>query len=129
MVGGFDVVLDAHGLGDEACLYAGARAVLKEWPLAVLQDGASGRMFAGLWEMPFGVLRDLLIYRDDESFRSWEDRGATNENANALVNLIAKADKLTLVVGDPEEGSMRRIISGAVGLLDSSLSRVCAEAA
>ena len=123
MIGGDDVVLPAWDVDPDESLAAAVRQVLHEWPKAIIQDGDSGQVFAHFWDVPFRMVRELMVYRDSTAFASWMQDGAEPSNAHSMVHLIADTDRSTVVVDDRLERVTARLIGNIRGLLESSSYR------
>ncbi len=123
LIGGVDVVLEAADMDPQEALVAGVRQVRSEWPHAVIQDGDSGRLFVGLWQIPFSSIRELMLFRDSDAFSSWSEHGAVPSNAHSMVHLIAVAGALTVVVDDDRDVTAARIIGSLRSLLGVGISR------
>jgi hypothetical protein len=101
MIGGADLVL--HGqtkVHDTDLLVRGIRV---EWPKAVIQhvDEENG---IPIREFRFPVIgpAELIVYRDDASYKSWMFKGAAADNQDAMIHLIVVDDSVTLVVDRPD---------------------------
>lgn len=110
MISGEDIIIDVSIVDPAAALDAVVRCVWRHWPDLVTQDGESGNRLPDYASIPFGRLPELLIYRDEESLRSWTKSGASPANANTMVHVLADAQWLTLVVDDPQEAVMQSLI-------------------
>ncbi len=53
-----------------------------------------------------------MVYKDQAAFDSWEELGAEPCNHNTMVHVLASSKSATLVVDDPNEPDMKRIIQG-----------------
>lgn len=94
-----DVVLpDRQGDAD-----AVVAALAKLWPNAVVHDLVSEPLPVSSWrlrtrrEHKFLPGDEVFVYRDRESFDSWEREGATPENAAALVHIVLGPNSMTVV--------------------------------
>ncbi len=121
MIGREDVVIDRRGSGAADALDAVARIVLRRWEHAVFQDAQLGVRFSGFSTIPFGRVRELLIYRDEDAFRSWEEHGADPENADTMIHALTWNGELTLVVDDRTEGVAHSVITEVESLLRAGL--------
>ena len=41
---------------------------------------------------------ELIVYRDNTSFESWQSEGATADNQEAMIHVVVSGDSVTLVV-------------------------------
>lgn len=111
MIGGRDIILPTGGLDRSAALDVCLKVALKHWKHAVIQSGESGVLYDGYGRVPLGKETELLIYRDRESFKSWDTVGAHPENWNTMVHLLAYTDtQLTVVVDDLQAADMWRLL-------------------
>jgi hypothetical protein len=107
MIGGVDVVFDTQVEPAEA-LELCTRLIMSRWPAAVLENALTGERYAGHAEIPFGLASELMVYRDQAAFESWQRLGADPSNANTMVHLLAyERGELTAVVDDPVALDMR----------------------
>jgi hypothetical protein len=73
----------------------------KTWPTLVVQDGATEG--AVRFDDALGIVAsadEFFVYRDERSFKSWSDYGATLDNEDQMVHVIVAPDEVTLVVAD-----------------------------
>lgn len=110
MIGGEDILVGGAGLDRAASLDSVVRIIFKYWRGAIFQDGTDGKQYALFSQIPFGRVQELLIYRDRESLRSWENLGADPSNAGTMVHVVASQEGITLVVDDARSQMMRTVI-------------------
>lgn len=120
MIGGTDIVISTPGKPGSAALDLIVRCILRRWPDAVVQNGMDGKRYSFYGAVPFGAVSELLVYRDGRSFDSWLKLGADATNVNAMVHLIADDDRLTLVVDDQNDPTMKSILDEAREALSST---------
>src|SRR3972149_1489655 len=106
MIGGTDIVIPNPGLPVAQAMDTVVRCARGRWAGAILQD-SGGRRFRSYREGPFGRVRELFVYKDEQAFLSWERVGAKPENANSMIHLIADDYQLTVVVDDEHDATMR----------------------
>lgn len=97
MIGGADLVIDGPTWPEDADFVV--RSLRSLWPDAVLQ-GVNERAARSIRSIrfPVGTPAEVLIYRDPDSFVSWDTHGATEDNQDALVHLIVSPKSVTVVV-------------------------------
>lgn len=129
MIGRTDVIFENPGFDRWQLLDAIARCVCRHWRRSILQDGKTGKRYASYTETPFKDIEELLIYRDQAAFESWERLGADPENANAMIHLLVGENDLALVVDDENEATMRSVLEETKQLLSGGMPRGALEAA
>lgn len=108
MIGGQDVVLKARG--DCASLEACARFVARSWPAARFEDAVTGSKFKYFGDVPYGEVRELLAYENEDAERMWDlDRSDAPENS--MIYLIVQPREITVVVDNPEALEMKSILN------------------
>lgn len=102
MIGGVDrhFPIPANRLPE--ALDSVAHAILRRWRSAVFQS-MEGQTFSSLSDVPLSTATELFVYRNSASFDQWEKFGATAENSEEMIHLLAGPEGLTLVVGNPAE--------------------------
>jgi hypothetical protein len=111
MISGEDIVIEISSIEPSAALDSVVRCMARRWPDIVIQDGHSGNRLPGYAAVPFGHLPELFIYRDDKSFQSWAEVGASPSNTNTMVHLLVDTRWLTLVIDNPRDATMLSLIS------------------
>jgi hypothetical protein len=109
MIGGTDVILDVKPGVSAADVIL--RRVRRHWPACVYQDADDeSEPFEPLGEIWPPTLKgnEFFLYRDEEAARSWDEFGATEENANLILHVLlptGQADddphSVTIVCGEP----------------------------
>ncbi len=117
MIGGSDITIDIMGASRSAVLDDVVRCIRRRWPDAVVVDGSSGTRFSSYRAVPFGRVSELLVYRDQDAFDRWMEQGADDETANTMIHAIAQEESVTLVVDDPEDGTMSSVIDATREIL------------
>jgi hypothetical protein len=91
------------------------------WPDALFESMDKDRRGAGCQPLvgfkPTKVLREVLIYRNRDSFSSWRDLGLTPDNANKMVQILVNSDEVTFVVTGPEDSDIRRLTTQLIKTL------------
>ena len=108
MIGGTDVVLPV--VGDPDSLEACARIVHRHWPEARFEDAITGDKYDRPGEIPYGRVRELLVYPDAEAEAAW-DGDHPDSPENSMLSLIARPEDLTIVLDNPETPKMESILS------------------
>jgi hypothetical protein len=109
-IGRQDVVIPTT-LERAVALSIAAGLVARRWPQFVVVDGGSGRAFEQLRDVPFGRVNELLLFRDEQARKSWEELGADPTNANSLIHLLSAHSKLTVVVDDARGEDVSPVLS------------------
>jgi len=109
LIGGTDVTIPtkAGATALDICL----RAIRWEWPEAIFEDALTGKTFTDYSSMPLRYLSELFIFRDRHIAREWENRGCEPGLENTMIHLKLLDDSITLVVDDPSEKIMERILA------------------
>ena len=108
MIGGTDIVFPIPG--DAAALESCARIVALRWPGIRFEDAITGDKFDHLADIPFGLLRELLAYRDAASEAAW-DTESPESPENSMLYLIGRPEDVTVVVDNPDSFEMRSILA------------------
>jgi hypothetical protein len=107
MIGGTDIVIPSRG--DPAMLGACARTIQQHWPQARFEDALTGEKYPSYADVPLGLVRELLVYRDASAEAAWDGESA-DASANSMIYLILTSDGLTTVVDDPNTEEMRSLL-------------------
>jgi hypothetical protein len=122
MIAGHDIVFPAAG--DAAGLEACARIVARKWRHARFEDAETGEKYFRLEDIPFGNVRDLLVYANPEAEAAW-DADSPDSAENSMLYLIARPEDLTVVVDNPNTTEMHSILGAIRGLLRPYILRTC----
>jgi hypothetical protein len=126
MIGGNDIVFGA--VGDSASLEACARIIRKRWPHARFEDAVTGNKYAHLTDVPFGSVKELLAYPNEEAEACWDaDRPDSPENS--MLYIIARDEDITVVLDNPRTADMQFILDGIHGVLWAYVESTYARAA
>jgi len=126
MIGGQDLIIPVP----PECmnvLDSCARAILRRWPCAVFQDGASGARYTSYASAPFHGLSELIAYRDARAADSWEALGAHDSNRDSMLYLVHHDGELTIVVDDLFSDRTRPIVEAIACLLRMDIFNLRAE--
>ncbi len=75
MIGGVDVIF-AMQIEPAEALDPCTRLVTRRWPSAVVENAITGELYAEVAAIPFGQVSELMVYRDQAAFESWQSLGA-----------------------------------------------------
>ena len=93
----------------------------QHWPRAVFEDAVTGDRYNHFWEIPFGDVEELFVYRDEKAADDWDELGAVPELENSMVHLLTDDGLVTAVI-DARDADTDRIIEAITsGLSDSIL--------
>jgi hypothetical protein len=118
MIGGIDVPIRTRA-GDLS-LEVAVRAVRQKWPRAVFENGTTGERYNHFWEIPFGGLRELFVYRDPTAADLWDAEGAIPAASNTMVHLLADEGWITAVV-DEKTPEIEEVLAGIRSGLEHAL--------
>jgi hypothetical protein len=118
MIGGIDTHIPTR-VGDLAVEVA-VRAVRQHWPDAVFEHGDTGDKYDEFWQIPFGELNEIFVYRDPIASQRWDAEGAVPEVYNTMVHIIADEGMITLVV-DEKDAAMQQLIATISSALDDDI--------
>jgi hypothetical protein len=119
VIGGNDIVFPA--VGDSASLEACARLVNRFWPGIRLEDAITGDKFSRIGDVPFGSVRELLLYPNSEAEAAWDaDRPDSPENS--MLYLIVRPLDITVVVDNPRTPEMQSILNAIREMLCSHVT-------
>ncbi len=116
MIGGIDVRIPTKA--GELSAEISVRAIRQVWPNAVFEDGLTGEHYDHFWQIPFGKIEELFVYRDSDASHLWDAEGAIPDAYNSMIHIILDPGMLTAVV-DERDQEMEAIL-GAIrsGLMD-----------
>jgi hypothetical protein len=126
MIGGIDIRLPSKA-GLESIEVA-TRAVRQLWPRAVFEHGDTGEHYAFFWQVPFGELRELFVYRDGQAAEVWDAKGAISEVSNTMIHIIYDDDLVTMVI-DERDAEMETMVEAIRSGLNDSILYIPAELA
>lgn len=124
MIGGIDVFLPAKA--GAVSMEVAVRAIRQGWPLAVFENGITGERYDHFWEIPFGKIEELFVYRDGTFADTWDSQGAVPEVYNTMIHLIADDDLMTVVV-DERDAPMNELIAAIESGLRDEIHYLSAE--
>lgn len=115
MIGGTDVALKTAG--DPETVEAFVRVIRHVWPEARYEDAETGTRYARLGDIPFGQVKELLVYPDWDAVQLWDEGRDAPENS--MIDLVRRDQDVTLVCDAPQRGTIQTILEGARGLIRS----------
>ncbi len=124
MIGGIDVRLPT--MAGESSIEVAVRAVRQRWPLATFENAFTGEHYTHFWQIPFGEIQELFVYRDSQCAAKWDADGAVPEVYNTMVHLILDDDLLTVVV-DERNAAMNELLAAIQSGLRDEIFYVPAE--
>jgi hypothetical protein len=108
MIGGTDVTFPTKR-GTSAldlCL----RTILREWPKAFFEDALTEAAFDDYTSVPLESLSEVFVFRDRDVAHEWEERGYGPDLENTMIHIKLSDSSVTLVVDDPSEPIVERIL-------------------
>lgn len=119
MIAGSDIRIPSSA-GPESMEVA-VRAIRQQWPRAVFENPETGERYNFFWQIPFGGLDELFVYRDETTADKWDELGAVDELRNTMIHLLADVGMITVVIDfdDAATAGIIRVITS--GLRDSIL--------
>lgn len=111
MIGGDDAVIRLFNLHRSSAVDICLQILRRYWRHAVVQSGTSAIVYHYYGMIPLGKETELMVYKDNESFESWNKFGALPSNRNAMVHLLAYNDEsMTMVADDLNAEEMKRLL-------------------
>lgn len=126
MIGGIDIEIWTRC--GESSIEVAVRAIRQRWPHAEFENGLSGDKYHHFWQIPFGEIEEIFVYRDRDSADRWDRDGAIPEVYNTMIHIIADEELITLVV-DERDALIEEIIAGISSALGDDIFYVPAELA
>jgi hypothetical protein len=108
MTGGNDIVFPA--VGDSATLEACARIVGRFWPEIRFEDAITGDKYQQLGDIPFGTVRELLVYPNEAAEAAW-DADLPDSAENSMLCLIVRPEEITVVLDNPQSAQMQSMLN------------------
>ena len=115
MIGGIDIAIPTRAA--DMAVEVAVRAIRQFWPSAVFENGITGEGYNHFQEIPFGMIEELFVYRDDAAREQWDQQGAVPDDSNTMIHLVRDSDQITAVI-DEKDDAMGRIL----GAIRSGLS-------
>src|SRR5262245_61629811 len=109
MIGGEDIILPGKPRPDDWDSIV--RYLSRAWPDAILEDAA------GTEPMPIRALwsrapspREFFVYRNGQSFHSWQAQGATDDNGEDMIHVVIGNHEITCVIDRRDSWSGRLVL-------------------
>jgi hypothetical protein len=115
MIGGIDIVIP-HANREQAAV-ASLRVIRRFWRDAVVEDAYTGKKTHLTRDALLPEVTDVFVYPDMETADKWDRLGAEPELANTMIHILVRDSAVTLVVDDPDSGTIAAIISGLRAML------------
>ncbi len=119
MIGGVDISIPTRA--GKWSMEVAVRAIRQHWARAVFENGLTGDRYDHFWEVPFGEIEELFVYRDAQAADAWEEHGAIPEFTNTMVHLLADDGTITAVIDERDVNTERILEAIASGLSDPIL--------
>jgi hypothetical protein len=119
MIGGIDTFIATRA--DMASVEVAVRAIRQIWSDATFENGLTGERYDNFSDIPFGVIEELLIYKDVESAELWDNEGAVPGAFNTMVHVIKDIDMIAVVIDEMNDEMSVIIATIKSGLSDDIL--------
>ncbi len=111
MIGGEDAIIKTFDLERSSALDVCLQILMRYWRHSVVQSGVSAVVYIRYGAIPLGKEMELMVYRDNEAFKSWNEFGALPNNRNTMVHVLAYSDdSLTVVSDDLNAADMKELL-------------------
>ena len=124
MIGGIDIEIPTKC--GTSSIEVAVRATRQRWPHAGFENGISGDRYHHFWQIPFGDIEEIFVYRDSDSADRWDKEGAIPELFNTMIHIIADQDMITVVV-DERDALIEEIVAAISSALGDDIFYVPAE--
>lgn len=104
MIGGYD--LEFTGMVSQEDLDVLLEAIIQVWPDHVIES-------AGVYLESLRADRELFIYQDPATLKSWNTNGLTVENRDGIIVIFVEEQRLSFVVADARSPA-KTIVSDAI---------------
>lgn len=125
MIGGIDT--DLPTMAGEYSLEVAVRAVRQHWPNCVFENPETAEHYEFFWQIPFGSIQEIFVYRDADASQGWDTEGAIPELYNTMVHILAAVETVTIVV-DEMNPEMKGLIDDVSSALSDEIFYVSANA-
>ncbi len=123
MIGGIDIRIPNRA-GQESVEVA-VRAIRQKWPAAVFENGNTAERYDYFWQIPFGDVEELFVYRDANSAELWDKHGAIPAAMNSMIHVLYDDGLITAVIDDRTE-EMEAIVQSIRSALEDPIFTVSA---
>ena len=124
MIGGIDI--DVPTRCGESSIEVTVRAIRQLWPHAEFENGINGDRYQHFWQIPFGEIEEIFVYRESASADRWDKEGAIPELYNTMIHIIADEEMITVVV-DERDALIEEIVAAISSALGDDIFYVPAE--
>ena len=111
MIGGTDLHFPTTAARDRA-VEVSVRAVKAHWNESVFENGTTGEKYDHFFQIPFGRVTEIFVYKNPQYSQRWDDEGAIDELSDTMVHIIFTANFLSVVVDSPDSSEVQPIIRG-----------------
>jgi hypothetical protein len=108
MIGGRDILIEIPA-GAAAIDFA-LRAIRFYWPLAVFEDANADAPAVEYASLDFSKLFEVMAYKSQNAWQSWEKLGADPSLDGTMIHLIASGNNLTVVVDNQPSPEVLTIV-------------------
>lgn len=108
MIGGSDLTM--RTVSGPSALDFCIRMVCLEWPAAVFEDLTEQMPVSSYAELSISSLKELFIFRDVKAADDWQRLGADPSTQNTMIHILTSQSQVTMVVDDPDDAAMNRIL-------------------
>jgi hypothetical protein len=109
MIGRQDVYIEGPA-GPESLDFA-VRAIRLRWPRAIFENAETARVYSRYNQLDFEGLREVLVYRNMDAFKSWREIGADDPNTGTLIHLLASPAELTIVIDEDPTSEITSLVT------------------
>jgi len=111
VIGGEDAIIKTFDLERSSALDVCLKVLMRYWRHAVVQSGVSAVVYIRYGAIPLGKETELMVYQDNEAFKSWSEFGALPNNRNRMVHVLGYSDdSLTVVSDDLNAAEMKGLL-------------------
>ena len=113
MIGGIDIPIETRA--GKQSMEVAVRAIRQHWPHAVVENAVTGDRYNRFWEVPFGEVEEMFVYRDEAAADAWDEHGAIAELKNSMIHLLTDEGLITAVIDESDitiEWIIQAIASG-----------------
>ena len=104
-IGGSDVIIKTKV--NSTVMPTVVKTIIQYWPKATFENAISGDKFDKYGKIPFKQLDELFIHRDAEIEIACD---SGEWPPNTMIYVIARDNDFTIIVDDPEDAEMKKII-------------------
>lgn len=116
MIGGVDIEISTRA--GRAALEVSVRVIRSHWPRAVFKNAENAERYDQFDEIPFNLLKEIFVYKDEAARDLWDAEGAVSEAINLMIHLIVDGLSLFVVMDDDTTEEMRSVLGVIRARLD-----------